>query len=372
VRYGEKFQRPAGWSVRFVLSEDTSMVDTVRWIFDTYANTDTSMSWIVAELNRRGIKTPNSKTWSIQTIENILTNRVYTGASVFGRRRYGKYHYLKNGEAARGKSTQRNGVPIVTEGIHESLIDAKTFDRIQKKMTERQQDRSRPRYNRYLLSGLLYCGHCGGKLAGKGYHRKDIPRYYACVNGQTRPGACKRYQVPQVVLENYVFEVVHKRLFQDDVIKQIKEAIHRQSKNNTTFRNDTKALQARVVALDKKIIRGTENLLLAKPDDMEDISKMLASWRKERAELQTKLEKTITTVGGSSPENRAKRAISELKNLKKHLQSADPMRSRAVLKSLIAEIRLWFEPYGKQQRLAKGFIRFKDNLELLPMGSRAR
>jgi site-specific DNA recombinase len=372
VKYGEKFQRPAGWSVRFVLSEDVALVDTVRWIFDTYANSDAGLGWIASGLNRRGIKTPNGKTWSIQTIQNILTNRVYTGDSVFGRNHYGKYHHLNNGDAMRGKAKNRRGNPIVSENVHDALIDRKIFEQVQQKIVDRQREGLRPRYNRYILSGLLHCGHCGGKLAGKGYHRGNIPRYYACITGQSRPGACVRYQVPQVALENYVLDVVEKRLSHKDIVKQIKAAIYRKAKTKPAFKSGTKATQARIAALDKKIAKGTENLLLANPDDMEALSKLLADWREERSQFQTELETTITTAGGMTPDEKAEKAIAELKNLKKHLQAGDPMRVRAALKALIADIQLWFEPYGKQNRLAKGLIRFKDKMEVLSTGSHAR
>jgi site-specific DNA recombinase len=372
VKYGEKFQRPSGWSVRFVLSEDTALVDAVRWIFDTYVNSDIGLGGIVTKLNQRGIKTPNGKTWSIQTVKNILTNRVYTGDSVFGRNRYGKYHHLNNGDATRGKAKLRSGNPITTQGIHETLIDKETFNRVQHKIAERKQEGSHPRYNRYILSGLLRCGHCGGKLAGKGYHKGTAPRYYACVTGQTRPGACIRYQIPQAVFESYVLDVVHKRLFQKDVLKQIKSAIHNQAKSKDAFKSDTKAIQARIAALDKKIAKGTENLLLAKPDDMDALSELLADWRKERTQFQTELEITITTAGGMTPDEKEKQAVAELDHLRKSLSASDPMLVRASLKALISEIPLWFEAYGKQKRLANGYIKFRDEIELLSMASHAR
>ena len=175
-----------------------------------------------------------------------------------------------------------------------------------------------------------------------------------------------------MALEDYVLDVVQKRLFQKDIIKQIKAAICRKAKSMAAFKDDTKATQARIAALDKKIAKGTENLLLANPDDMDALSKLLADWRKESAQLQTELETTITTAGGMTPDKRAKRAIAELKHLKEHLQAADPMRVRAALKALIAEIQLWFEPYGKQNRLAKGVIRFKDKMEVLSTGTHGR
>jgi len=371
VKYGEKFKRPKDWSVRFVLSEDSDLVNIVRWIFQTYADSDTAMTWIVADLNRRGIKTPNGKAWSMQTVQNILTNRVYTGACVFGRNRYGKYHHLNNGDATKGKARQRKGDPIVKEGIHEALIDHETFDRIQRKMDSRRETHSKPRYGRYILSGLLRCGRCGGTLAGKGYHKGNIPRYYACVTAQVRPGVCARYQIPQMALENYILGAIEKELFQPAILRKVKAAIFRKAKSATAFKSDTKSLQGRVAALDRKISKGTENLLLANPDDMADLSAMLAEWRKERARLQTELENTITTAGGDR-EEKARRAVKELDNLKANLKAADPMRVRAALKALITEIRLWFEPYGKQTRFAKGFICFRNEVEVLATGNRGR
>jgi chromosome segregation ATPase len=165
---------------------------------------------------------------------------------------------------------------------------------------------------------------------------------------------------------------VHKRLFQKDVLKQIKAAIYRQAKSKDAFKSDTKAQQARIAALDKKIAKGIENLLLANPDDMEDLSKLLADWKKERTQLQTELETTITTAGGLTPDEKAKRAVAELDHLRNSLSASDPMLVRAGLKALIAEIPLWFEPYGKQNRLANGYIKFRDEIELLSMATRGR
>ena len=61
IKYAEKFRRPKGWTVRFVLSEDTALVDVVRWIWRTFAETDWGVTTIARDLNRRGILTPNGK-----------------------------------------------------------------------------------------------------------------------------------------------------------------------------------------------------------------------------------------------------------------------------------------------------------------------
>ncbi|MCX7428823.1 MAG: recombinase family protein, partial [Planctomycetia bacterium] len=138
VPYGECFSKPRGWAMRFVASCDVEAVETVRWIFDTFAERDCGMGWIAGDLNRRGVKSPKGTTWSIQTIQGILTRRVYSGANVFGTNRYGKYHHLGgNGEAATGRSKSRGGEPIIVEGIHDALVEPDEFERCQRKLAER-------------------------------------------------------------------------------------------------------------------------------------------------------------------------------------------------------------------------------------------
>ena len=79
VPYGEKFSKPREWTMRFVASADTSAIAVVQWIFDTFANSDCGMAWIAGDLNRRGVKSPKGKAWSVQTVRGILTRRAYTG-----------------------------------------------------------------------------------------------------------------------------------------------------------------------------------------------------------------------------------------------------------------------------------------------------
>ena len=374
VRYREKFTKPREWSVRFVVSEDAEAVATVRWIFDTFANSDCGMSWLAADLNRRGVPSPKGKTWSVQTIDGTLSKRTYTGANVFGENQYGKYHCMGGGgEITRGPGRQAGGDPIVVEGIHDVIIDAETFERVQRKQAERSTTGQKPRHNRYVLSGVLRCGHCGGTLAGKGYHGKKVPRYYACVTGATRPGACCRYQIQQGPIEGYVLGVIENRLLADDAIEKIKAAIYRQAKSRNGFKGKTAGLKAQVEALDKKINKGTENLLLADPSDMAALSGLLNEWRQDRTRLQSELEKAATRPSGRSQDDMARRAVVELTRLRDHLKTGDPMKVRAVVKAMIREVQLWWEPYGKRnKRLAHGTIHLRTGLESLSTGFRVR
>jgi len=367
VPYGEKFTKPREWSMRFVLSDDVEAVNNVRWIFETFAHTDVGLSWIAADLNRRGVPSPKGKMWSVQTVAGILTRRAYTGANVFGQNAYGKYHHLGgNGEIVTGPGKLNGGTPIVVEDVHDQLIDLETFDRCQRKLADRAVTGRKPRYSRYLLSGVLRCGHCGGTLAGKGYHKGSIPRYYACVNGATHPGKCCRYQMPQKPIEDYVLGVIEKRLLGDDAIDRIRRAIHRRAKSRTGFKDRTRVIKSRIETLDRKIGKGSENLLLADPDHVGDLSRLLAEWKQDRDRLQAKLERVATNPHGQNPEETARRVEAELTRLRDHLRTGDPVKVRAVVKSMVEEVRLWWKPYGKRQkRLARGVLTLKNSLEVL-------
>ena len=92
VRNGEKVGKPRGWHVTFVASDDPIKVETVRWLFKTYAETDTGYRALAAEVNRRGVRSPNGGQWNDTTVKAILGNEAYIGTSDWGKRREGKYH----------------------------------------------------------------------------------------------------------------------------------------------------------------------------------------------------------------------------------------------------------------------------------------
>ena len=73
----------------------------------------------------------------------------------------------------------------VTQGIHEPIIDKETFDRVQRMYNQRAEHfdpaLKHPFKATHLLTGVMYCGECGGRVSvvsGHGYsyygcHKKD-------------------------------------------------------------------------------------------------------------------------------------------------------------------------------------------------------
>ncbi|MCH2202789.1 MAG: recombinase family protein [Fuerstiella sp.] len=72
--------RAADTHVTFVPSDDSEVLQTVRWIFDEYANSDVSQRAICDQLNRRGIRGGRGGKWSPSTLGYILKNENYVGS----------------------------------------------------------------------------------------------------------------------------------------------------------------------------------------------------------------------------------------------------------------------------------------------------
>jgi len=189
VRNGEKYAKPRGWHVTLVPSDDPEKRKWAKWLFTTYANQDVGVRELVNRLNERGIPGPRGGPWHVGTVGDILRNETYAGDFVWPKwTGEGKYNRVVGQTVqpvnGNGKPTMRRNDPaacIRHQGILPALVDRKTFERVQAKMTERRERTSshkKANKGAYLLSGLVYCGHCGGKMTGMTRKRRKGGREY--------------------------------------------------------------------------------------------------------------------------------------------------------------------------------------------------
>lgn len=368
VPYGEKFNRPRGWKARLIPAADQAERETIVWLFQTFADSGVSLRWLTMELNRRRVPTRRAGAWTATGVRYILGNPVYRGCSVFGRRRSGKYHQIgDDGEMASGRKRGMRPAPIIVPDTHDPLVDAETFERVQEKLARFKLRPCRPRYNGYILtSGVVYCGHCGRPMTGKSSEGKGRGghRYYYCPGGQN--GTCKGYSVRQDQLDGYTFAMIEDRLLSARAVDQIRAGIHQRLRDRDAHQAAVETLKQQAATLDRKIARGTENLLLADPDHLAELSRLLADWKVERSRVQSDLERAATNPGGKNPEEIAERAVKELRRLKAYLKTGDPIKVRGVVAATVKEIRLWWEGDGKHgRRVAKGVLTFRSPVGVL-------
>jgi hypothetical protein len=381
---------------RLVLG-DPEEVEAVRWMFDTYANTCTSLGELVRLLNERGVPSPGEVErrtgkhrgrpegllWCKTAVHKILTRPVYLGHTVWNRRHEGAYHGVTGaGEVVPSWKPKKAVKPndpsewIVYEGTHEALVDQDTFDRVQRRLVE-NRDHCAPKSKGrvYLFTGLMRCGHCGWPMHGCAltYGYKD-KRYsyqrYVCGNYNLHGAtACQC----NTVLEDVVFRVLCRKLEQafsapDRMALLEGELRRRVEARADTAEGGTKELDGRIAELGRRIDQGTERWLTAPPALMDEIGKKLQDWKEERDRLaERRRQAARPRPAASDVEATVERIAGLMRQLVEHGHKAGPAAKKTLVREMVERIDLRFEhvPYGKQRSksvLVGGKITLRDAL----------
>jgi DNA invertase Pin-like site-specific DNA recombinase len=208
----------------------------VQRVFHAFA-ANTSPRQIVRQLNADGIPGPFGHVWCESTIRGhvkrgtgLLNNELYIGRLVWNRLRY-----IKDPDT--GKRVSRLNPPsawVITEVPELRIIDDELWEAVkarQKAIEEqhasaiegvreahkrnRLRGAQRPRY---MLSGLLFCGCCGGPVALRGQDR------YACSNHVNSASCTNTRSIRRDRLEARVLEGLKERLLAPEVAAEAMRA----------------------------------------------------------------------------------------------------------------------------------------------------
>lgn len=145
----------------------------VRYIFRLYLQEGMGIRKIAGQLNAEAIPTRRGGRWSMVTVRDLLRNRVYLGTYT------------------------RFGVKV--PGSHQPLVSQEDFRRVQERLQSRHGAVRERTVTPFLLSGLLYCARCGGRMIGvsrrqtwttkDGEKHAAAYRYYQC-ESRTNQSAC--------------------------------------------------------------------------------------------------------------------------------------------------------------------------------------
>jgi len=171
---------------------DDSEAPIVQLIFDKSVREGFGSHRLASLLNGMGIKTHNGAEFQCNTINRILKNREYCGYYTFGDT----------------TSPHQPQLQIIDERIYEQaqlLIEQRT------KVNEKKTQMALNTKGKTLLSGNIYCSHCGSHMIATGYVdkriRKDGTLYearnqrYICSKKQRSSKACdgqSAYLAPRI------------------------------------------------------------------------------------------------------------------------------------------------------------------------------
>ena len=161
-----KIPNDKGFTLRIIPEQ----AEIIRCIFEWYTKgilqpdgtrKMIGVNLIARELNSRKIKPPIGKVWVSSSLRDILINPVYIGKVRWGFRPEKKK--MVDGRIV--ISTPRQDDYLICNGLHEPIVDEKTFYDADKKMktNERRPVRGDKKFNN-PLAGLVVCQKCGRKM----------------------------------------------------------------------------------------------------------------------------------------------------------------------------------------------------------------
>lgn len=228
--------RPLGYltdeNKRFVIDPKTA--PAVKMIFNMYAE-GSSVTEIINELNRQGIRTTRGGLFNKNSLHKILDNEKYTGVYIYGDRRI--------------------------EGGMPQIIEPELFQKVQamQKINKRAPAHKWSRAD-YLLTDKLFCGRCGSPMVGECGTSKTGAKYnYYLCSKKKRERACDKKAVRQDWIENLVLAETQKIICNDELLEFIADNTYKYYLSQQQDDEKLNALKMQLAEVEK----GIANLIKA-------------------------------------------------------------------------------------------------------------
>lgn len=268
---------------------DETTAPTVRRIFQMYAD-GASFGQIIDAMNADGRRTGTGKSFGKNSLHDLLRNERYAGVFT-----YNKTPRRVNG--SRNAHGQKAGEDIIRiEGGIPAIIDKPLWERVQRKM---DTNRKAPAQNKakldYLLSGKIYCGHCGSAMVGQStVVRGQQYAYYEC-NAQVRLRTCDKKRVRKEQIENAVIDITLAQVLLPETIAYISQRVvevleKRQAENTgaTDFKAAIAGIEVQINNIVSAISQGVLSAALTtKLQELEENKAALESEMRREQFIQT-------------------------------------------------------------------------------------
>lgn len=167
---------------------------------------------------KSGLKGSGKAVWRAYTVQNILTNPIYIGVLVQGKR--GTPNYKIKQMRVRDEEQW-----CVNKDNHEAIIDEYTFESVQKIL--KRDTRVAPNTDAVNpLSGLVFCADCGRSMVKRSVSRGNKKfHYYICSTNKKGDG-CSSHNISIETLENTVMRAIKNQINLVVEMKQLLEEVN--------------------------------------------------------------------------------------------------------------------------------------------------
>jgi site-specific DNA recombinase len=329
--------------------------DIVREIFSRYAAGEAPRK-IAFDLNARRIAAPRGGAWSASTLNGnrgrgtgILNNEMYVGRLVWNR-----LNYAKDPETGKRRSrANASDAVIAVEASDLAIVSRELWDAVKARqagLDERATAKKRAtgptdaplafwskRRPRYLFSGLMRCGVCGGGFS------KISAAHFGCSTARNKGETvcANRLTVRRDALETTVMDGLRSRLMDPALFKVFAEEF---AAEWNRLQAEAGAQLSRVRNERERVCRQIDRLVDALADG--EPAARLTEKLKELELRRLALEHESETTGAPAPRlhpNIAEAYRRKVEELHATLRSDDAGTARELIRGLVEAIVLWPE-----------------------------
>ncbi len=259
ILYGYKVE-----DKKIVIDERTA--PAIRYMFEEYSN-GKSKKQIMKELYEKGYRTNQGTPLTYNSLQNNLSNKKYIGI-------------YDNGK-------------IRNENYYPPIISKELFEKVQLKLAQHKHaPATQKAKTEYLLTGKIFCGHCGSAMVGVSGTGKALKtyNYYAC-SKRIKEHKCNKKNEQKDTLERFIVQQTINNVLQPDKIEKIADKILKHW-NNNTISIQIKEYETRLLKIEKELDKCFNLFFNSNNEDLQKrMNEKANSLTLEKLDLQEELKK---------------------------------------------------------------------------------
>ena len=308
----------------FKLVQVPEQVEAIRLAYRLAVEENYGFRRIANELNRlgyRGKPESGSKLFERQTVKVILINPSLKGDMVYG----------------------KGDEQVVKNGMYPAILTEEEWDRLQQRLAIHREGQQRGKVNvsNYLLSGIVHCGYCGGRMIGStSTSGRTRHSYYICANRRDRASArCDTLNSHRADrLEPAVLDFLGQ--YEDPV--KFRELVQAQD-TEVDSRQEQELIRAsaRLKELETGMLNDLDRLDRAIITEAE-YTKRAEVRRDEQAALQArKDELEASIIVHRESEAQANSVPDQVRSFMADFQDMEVPRAKAILQTILKSAHVW-------------------------------
>jgi site-specific DNA recombinase len=298
---------------------DPERAPHLHWMFRTFERGAWSITDIVAELERRGMRnrptaTRPGKPLTRSQVHRILTNPYYIGKLPF-----------------KG---------VIYEGRHPPLIDERTFHHVQQVLSGRRIAGDRSWRHEHYLKGSLFCARCQSRLGfgiSRGKTGQHYP-YFFCLGRHTKRTSCDLPYLPVDAMEEQVLKHWRELKVTPDLIAHTRASVKQEM-------SEQHASDKKLIITQTRRIQRLEDRRQKLIDAYLDGAITLPDLKSRQTALDTEQQEarrllSIATINTKLIEERLEIALLLLEHCERLYTDADDNSRRSLNQAFFAELQL--------------------------------